>query len=222
MSIKFTCTCGKAYKVPEKFSGKRVKCKRCDEPIRVPSHSQAGVLSTRAERVSDRAVVSSDRSARQKSGRSVKSGRSDSSSKSAGSSAKVKKSKPGSTTEKVRAIDLTKGNKIKDYQRKKSKDEDFSKGTGRLTYFEEGKPKKAFRIGKKEAVLGRAEDCGISIPLSSLSREHMKIEYKLGTWIISDMQSTNGVVVNGRAVRRSSLKAGDIIQLGEAIFRLDC
>ena len=120
------------------------------------------------------------------------------------------------------AIDLKHGNRIKDYQKKKSKEEEFAKGTGRLTFFEEGKPKKAFRLSKKESMVGRDDACGICVPVASISGEHMKIEYKLGTFIVSDMQSKNGIVVNGRTVRRSSLKAGDIIQLGEAIFRIDC
>ena len=57
MSIKFACSCGKAYKVPEKFAGKRVKCKQCGEAIRVPSESETSVQSSRAAAVSKRSVM---------------------------------------------------------------------------------------------------------------------------------------------------------------------
>lgn len=235
MSIKFACSCGKAYKVPETFSGKRVKCKQCNEPIRVPSQSQTGVVSTRAAAVSKRSVLASERLGeavpKSKSDRSRaaessrKSGRvsgssSRSSSRSASPAGKSSR-RSSSGTARFKAPDLNDGNALKIYQKKR--DEEFRRGEGRLTYFENGKPKKAFKLTKdKDVLVGRDGSCPISIPLESLSKEHVKIEYKLGTFIISDLQSTNGVLVNGRVVRRSSLRSGDVIQLGEAILRLDC
>ncbi len=70
--------------------------------------------------------------------------------------------------------------------------------------------------------VGRNEDCGVQIPDASVSKEHMKIEYKLGTFISTDLQSKNGIVINGRQLRRASLAGGDVIQLGGAILRFDC
>ena len=217
MSIKFACSCGKAYKVPDKFSGKRVKCKQCGDPIRVPSESQPGVPSSRASAVSKRSVLNSQRLA--KSGRSAraKSGR-QASTRTAAKSKRASKASGG--TARVKAIDLNEGNELKRYQRKK--DEEFRRGEGRLTYFENGKAVKAFRIKKVGATIGRSTDCAVQIPEDSVSDEHMKVEYKLGTFITTDLQSANGVVVNGRTVRRASLKSGDVIQLGGAILRFDC
>jgi len=248
MSIKFACSCGKAYKVPETFSGKRVKCKQCNEPIRVQSQSQTGVVSTRAAAVSKRSVLASERlgdavpksksertrtsESSRKSGRSsATSGRSSATSArssatsgrtSSRSASPAKSSRRSSSgTARFKVPDLNEGNKLKIYQKKR--DEEFRRGEGRLTYFEDGKPKKAFKLTKeKDVVVGRDGSCPISIPLESLSKEHVKIEYKLGTFILSDLQSTNGVLVNGRVVRRSSLRSGDVIQLGEAVLRLDC
>ncbi len=222
MSIKFACGCGKAYKVPEKFSGKRVKCKQCGEPIRVPSQSEKGVQSQRAAAVSQRSVMGSERVS-SKSGKSSKrSSRSSSrsSSKSGRSAKPAKKAKAGSDTDEFEAVDLVSGNELKKFQSKK--EEDFSRGTGRLTYYEDGKPVKAFRLNKKESAVGRADSCGICLPLASVSREHATIEYKLGTFILTDQSSSNGMMINGRRVRRASLKSGDIIQFGQAILRIDC
>ena len=36
MAIKFTCECGKALQVPEKFAGKNAKCPGCGTTVRVP------------------------------------------------------------------------------------------------------------------------------------------------------------------------------------------
>ncbi|MGE0707339.1 MAG: FHA domain-containing protein [Planctomycetota bacterium] len=244
MSIKFTCSgCQKAYKVPEKYAGKKFKCKSCDTTVRVPADSQSGISSKRAAAVSKRSVAasSSGRSGRMdeagepsssssSSRRSSSSSSSSSSSKSGRSSKRVeaapsgslraKKAKPGSETERFKPIDLTEGNAIKQFAAKKP--EEFKRGEGRLTYFEDGKPVKAYRLSKGEAVIGRGEDCGICIPLASVSREHSKIEYKLGTFIATDLQSKNGLLVNGRAVRRVALRNGDVIQVGQGILRLDC
>jgi len=85
-----------------------------------------------------------------------------------------------------------------------------------------GKPMKAFRLGKEDVTVGRGDGNTVKVPTASVSKEHARIEYKLGTYIITDLQSTNGVLVNGRVVRRSSLKDGDILQLGEAVLRVDC
>jgi hypothetical protein len=223
MSIKFACDCGKAYKVPDKFSGKRVKCKQCGEAIRVPSESQAGVASARASAVSKRSVLKSQRVDKATSRRSSRSSRTSgrtSARISARTSAKVKRAKPGAKTERVKVVDLIEGNAIKQYRAKKT--EEFKRGEGRLTFFEGTKPVKAFRLSKKGTVVGRSERCGVTLELSSVSDEHMKLEYKLGTFITTDLQSKNGVVVNGRSIRRCSLKRGDVIQLGDAVLRFDC
>lgn len=223
MSIKFACDCGKAYKVPDTFSGKRVKCKQCGEPIRVPSQSQSGVASSRASAVTKRSVLNSQRLAGT-SGRGSASSASSartSARTSAGTSTSTRARAGGGGTRRVKVVDLTEGNQLKRYQKKK--DEEFARGEARLTFFgDDGKPVKAFRVNKKGGVVGRSESCAVTIPVDSVSDEHMKLEYKLGTFISTDLSSANGMVINGRVVRRCSLKSGDVIQLGEAVLRFDC
>lgn len=225
-TIKFACKeCSKTYKVPEKYAGKRLKCKACGADVRVPSESQSGVSSKRAAAVSKRSIAETSgrvSSSSSKSGRSGStSSRSERSSASDGKSVRAKKASSGSKTERFKAVDLEEGNKAKRYAAKKS-DETFKRGEGRLTYFEDGKAVKAFRLSKTEALIGRDSSCGISLPLASVSNEHSKIEYKLGTFIATDLNSKNGLVVNGRPVRRVALRGGDLLQLGQAILRLDC
>ncbi len=230
MSIKFACGCGKAYKVPEKFAGKRVKCKECGEAVRVPSESEAEVGSTRAAAVSKRSILASQRvpaSTGSASGRvSSKSGRTSGrapaggSSRSAAPATSARTKRPGSGTERFEPVDLNEGNELKKFARKR--DEEFKRGEGRFTYFEGGKPVKAYRLTKGDMTIGRDDACTITVPCASVSKEHAKVEYKLGTFIITDQQSSNGLLVNGKSVRRCSLKDGDVLQLGEAILRIDC
>lgn len=240
MSIKFACSCGKAYKVPEKFAGKRVKCKQCGEAIRVPSESENSVQSSRAAAVSKRSVIGGSQRVAQaddddeemddeedeapkpsktssKSSKPALAGAS--ARKPAATSARVETKRKGTGTGRFEAVDLK--DELKSYQRKRT-DEEFKRGEGRLTYFVGGKPAKAFRLGKDDVTVGRASGCKVVIAVESVSSEHMKVEYKLGTFIVTDMQSLNGVVVNGKPVRRASVKDGDLLQLGEAILRIDC
>lgn len=40
MPIKFQCACGQAYRVPDESAGKKIKCKKCDQPLQVPNGSK--------------------------------------------------------------------------------------------------------------------------------------------------------------------------------------
>jgi len=67
-------------------------------------------------------------------------------------------------------------------------------------------------------IAGRGRRADIQINDDSASRQHAKIELTPEGIVISDMNSMNGVVVNGKKVARAVLKPGDIIRLGVAEF----
>src|SRR5437868_8516829 len=63
-------------------------------------------------------------------------------------------------------------------------------------------------------VLGRNPDCGIVIPVTSVSREHAQILRVQGRYYIEDRQSRNGTFVNNQAVTaRTALKNNDRIRI---------
>src|SRR5256885_2278505 len=63
-------------------------------------------------------------------------------------------------------------------------------------------------------VLGRNPDCGIVIPVTSVSREHAQIVRVQGKFHIEDMQSRNGTFVNNQAISaRVALKNNDRIRI---------
>lgn len=211
-TIKFSCECGKAYKVPDKFAGKRVRCKNCGETVAVPSASEQ-ISSARAAAVSQRSVVSgSSKRVAAESGRSA----TKIASARLGSAQPAKR--PGGDTQVVEAIDLQP--EMKKYVRKR--DEEMARGTGKLVLFEDGKATKSFRLDKEPKTLGRSSSCDIQLPMKSISKNHLKFEYMMGMFICTDTQSTNGLVVNGKKIRRASLKDGDVLQLGDVVLRIDC
>jgi phosphoserine phosphatase RsbU/P len=63
-------------------------------------------------------------------------------------------------------------------------------------------------------ILGRNPDCGIVIPVTSVSREHAQILRVQGRFFIEDKQSRNGTYVNNQAITaRTMLKHNDRIRI---------
>src|SRR5882757_3668991 len=67
--------------------------------------------------------------------------------------------------------------------------------------------------------IGRASGCELQIDSSSVSRHHALVVVGPREAVIEDLNSTNGVLVNGRKVNRQQLADGDAITIGETQFR---
>jgi hypothetical protein len=67
--------------------------------------------------------------------------------------------------------------------------------------------------------IGRASTCELQIDSSSVSRHHALVVVGTREVIIEDLNSTNGVIVNSRKVTRHVLTEGDVITLGEIVFK---
>ncbi len=68
------------------------------------------------------------------------------------------------------------------------------------------------------AVIGRSRECDVVLADANVSRRHAEIRpAAAGTWMISDLGSTNGVLVNGHRIGGAELlQPGDRIALGTA------
>jgi chromosome segregation ATPase len=73
-------------------------------------------------------------------------------------------------------------------------------------------------LGRRTRI-GRATGCELHIDSSSVSRHHALILLGGRETIIEDLNSTNGVIVNGRHVTRQVLSDGDLLIIGEIHFR---
>ncbi len=58
------------------------------------------------------------------------------------------------------------------------------------------------------------------IPLSdpTASRNHAKVHYQEGSWVVEDLGSTNGIIFSGKRVEKISLSPGDTFQIGKTSF----
>ena len=75
-------------------------------------------------------------------------------------------------------------------------------------------------LGRRTRI-GRATGCELHIDSSSVSRHHALILLGGRETIIEDLNSTNGVIVNGRHVTRQVLSDGDLLIIGEIHFRYE-
>jgi len=73
-------------------------------------------------------------------------------------------------------------------------------------------------LGRRTRI-GRAAGCELHIDSTSVSRHHALILAGTREAIIEDLNSTNGVILNGRKVTRQVLNDGDIVTIGEIQFR---
>lgn len=70
-----------------------------------------------------------------------------------------------------------------------------------------------FDVSEERVVLGRAPDCNIVLEHAAVSRLHAKIEWVDGDFFIEDLQSRNGVRVNGQSSVRHRLRDNDLIKI---------
>jgi chromosome segregation ATPase len=73
-------------------------------------------------------------------------------------------------------------------------------------------------LGRKTTI-GRTPENDVQINAQYISRHHAVIIAGPTHTVIEDLNSTNGVIVNGRRVLRQTLKDGDIVLIGKAPFR---
>lgn len=76
------------------------------------------------------------------------------------------------------------------------------------------------RIPKAITVIGRTSDgTDLAIDHPSIGRRHAKLQLEGGVWKIFDLNSANGIEINGVRQNAASLLPGDVIDIGEAKFR---
>ena len=78
-----------------------------------------------------------------------------------------------------------------------------------------------YPLPEPSTVIGRDESCDIQIVDEMISRRHTQISWReeqdVRRFFITDLQSANGVFVNGRQVcEETELSDGDTIKMGES------
>lgn len=79
---------------------------------------------------------------------------------------------------------------------------------------------KYYQLKQRIFTVGRGKDNKIKIADANASRVHAQFSQDAtGRWKVSDLDSTNGTLVNGRQVGSALLKGGDEITIGTTVLR---
>jgi two-component system, cell cycle response regulator len=73
--------------------------------------------------------------------------------------------------------------------------------------------------GSREVIIGRGGDCDIQVDRDSVSRRHAKVSRSGTGWQVQDLGSTNGSYVNDAQITQYGLRDGDLLKIGNAIFK---
>ena len=89
----------------------------------------------------------------------------------------------------------------------------------RLASYRDSKIELAFPIQPRSRVtIGRESDNVIQLPHEKISKHHAAIYETKQGWMIEDLQSKNGILVNGQRETEAKLANGDLIKLGPYQF----
>jgi serine/threonine-protein kinase len=79
------------------------------------------------------------------------------------------------------------------------------------------------QIQRPRIVIGRDDDCDISIASTAISSRHCEIRLEVDGWHVVDLGSKNGTQVNGIALADAVLRPGDRLTLShQHRFEVDC
>ncbi len=73
---------------------------------------------------------------------------------------------------------------------------------------------RTLRVDKRRVVLGRSRDSDIQVEDPNVSRRHAELRQEGSAYWIVDLDSTNGIEVNGRRAQRAKLESGDTFTVG--------
>jgi pSer/pThr/pTyr-binding forkhead associated (FHA) protein len=71
-----------------------------------------------------------------------------------------------------------------------------------------------FELGERAVIIGRSPECDIQLGVQNVSRKHACVLLQNEEYLIEDLESTNGVFVNGIKVVKCVLRNNDQIEIG--------
>ena len=86
---------------------------------------------------------------------------------------------------------------------------------GRILLGCEGKTVMERELKPGRVVIGRTADNDLQIDSKFISRHHCQIVTQADSCLIEDLNSTNGIYVQSKRVRRHNLNDGDVVQVGQ-------
>jgi DNA-binding NtrC family response regulator len=77
----------------------------------------------------------------------------------------------------------------------------------------------AYLLTERDLIIGRDPAAGVCIPEAAVSRQHARVSFKDGHWMLTDLGGRNGTIVDGEFVQEVVLEPLHEIRIGDAIFK---
>jgi hypothetical protein len=91
-----------------------------------------------------------------------------------------------------------------------------TRALSKLVLSTDGKAVAELHLMPGRKVIGRTPDNDLQIDSKFISRHHCQlITGSDGITVVEDLNSTNGIVIRGKRVRRHTLRDGDVISMGQ-------
>ncbi len=78
-----------------------------------------------------------------------------------------------------------------------------------------------YEIGDDEIAIGRSQQCHVVLEDRRASRRNTLIQRRDGKYVIKDLGSANGTLLNGDRIEESELHSGDEVQVGDTRFKFE-
>jgi pSer/pThr/pTyr-binding forkhead associated (FHA) protein len=83
-----------------------------------------------------------------------------------------------------------------------------------VTVILNGRVTQRLTLAKDRILVGRSAESDVRINHVGVSRSHAAIVSRGGGVFVEDLESSNGTVVNGKRVRSTQLRNGDVVEIG--------
>ncbi len=84
--------------------------------------------------------------------------------------------------------------------------------------FEQLEP--AWALHSSPSTMGRDSAVEVELPVNAVSRRHAELVWRRGQWHVRDLDSTNGVLVDGARVKDCPLEPHTELRVGDAVLKL--
>jgi transcriptional regulator with GAF, ATPase, and Fis domain len=76
-----------------------------------------------------------------------------------------------------------------------------------------------YLLSERDLVIGRDPTCGVCVPEGAVSRQHARVSFRGTRWVVTDLGSRNGTLIDGRFITELALQDQHELRVGDAIFK---
>jgi hypothetical protein len=88
----------------------------------------------------------------------------------------------------------------------------------RIIVFRGREKEQTCQLNKRRMLIGRGDDADIRVDNPLVSRAHAVVRFGRSGWQVEDLESPNGLYLNGKRTKVASLEVGDRIELGRHVL----